>query len=101
MVPERAPLSTLPMSTRWSSRGEVDSHRLSVAPMLDCTDTHFRRLCRLLSRRVHLWTEMINQDAIIYSHKEKPTLLSYGEGGALHLFFHPVYSNHSSAGINN
>ena len=83
---ERAPSSssnsTLPMSTRWDrGGGGVDSHRLSVAPMLDCTDTHFRRLCRLLSRRVHLWTEMINQDAIIYSHKEKPDLLCYGEEG--------------------
>jgi tRNA-dihydrouridine synthase A len=63
--------------------GGVDSHRLSVAPMLDCTDTHFRRVCRLMSRRVHLWTEMINQDAIIYSHREKPQLLAYGTGGFL------------------
>ena len=84
---ERAPSTLDHLSTRWDGGGGggggggVDSHRLSVAPMLDCTDTHFRRLCRLLSRRVHLWTEMINQDAIIYSHKEKPDLLSYGEEG--------------------
>jgi len=58
-------------TSRWdrSSNNGVDSHRLSVAPMMDCTDTHFRQLCRMLSRRVHLWTEMVNQDAVLYSHK--------------------------------
>ena len=56
-----------------------DSHRLSVAPMLDCTDTHFRRLCRLLSKRVHLWTEMVNQDAVIHSHKTNPGLCGFGD----------------------
>ena len=49
---------------------------LSVAPMLDCTNTHFRRLCRLVSRRTHLWTEMINQDAVIHAHAKNPDLLS-------------------------
>ena len=67
-------------TSRWDRGGSngVDSHRLSVAPMLDCTDTHFRQLCRLLSRRVHLWTEMVNQDAVLYSHKAKPQLLHFG-----------------------
>jgi tRNA-dihydrouridine synthase A len=70
----------LPASTRWDrGDGGVDSHRLSVAPMLDCTNTHFRRLCRLVSRRTHLWTEMINQDAVIHSHATNPDLLSYGD----------------------
>jgi len=57
----------------------VDSHKISVAPMLDCTDSHFRRLVRLLSRRVHLWTEMVNQDAVIHAHATRPSLLSHGD----------------------
>jgi tRNA-dihydrouridine synthase A len=32
---------------------------LSVAPMLDCTDRHFRYLARLLSRRTVLYSEMM------------------------------------------
>ena len=66
-------------STRLDSGGVIDSHRISVAPMLECTDTHFRRVCRLLSRRAHLWTEMVNQDAIVHSWRTKPEMLAYGD----------------------
>eukprot|EP00930_Biecheleria_cincta_P048867 TRINITY_DN34124_c0_g1_i1.p1 TRINITY_DN34124_c0_g1~~TRINITY_DN34124_c0_g1_i1.p1 ORF type:complete len:416 (-),score=101.53 TRINITY_DN34124_c0_g1_i1:48-1295(-) len=39
--------------------------RLSVAPMMQWTDTHFRTLARLLSRRTLLFTEMIPAAAIV------------------------------------
>ena len=65
--------------TRWDSGGRIDSHRISVAPMLECTDTHFRRVCRLVSRRAHLWTEMVNQDAVVHSWRSKPEMLAYGD----------------------
>lgn len=32
--------------------------KISIAPMLDCTDRHFRRLIRLISKKVMLYTEM-------------------------------------------
>ena len=74
------PPHTLP-STRWDAMSPTgfDSHKLSVAPMLDCTDSHFRRLCRLMSSKVHLWTEMVNQDAVLYAHKTRPDLLHHGD----------------------
>ena len=69
-----------PPPTRWDGGSSgVDSHKLSVAPMLDCTDSHFRRLVRLVSRRVHLWTEMVHQDAVIHAHETQPSLLSHGD----------------------
>lgn len=40
--------------------------RLSVAPMLDWTDRHFRYMARQISRHTWLYTEMINAGAIIY-----------------------------------
>ncbi|KAL7068753.1 dihydrouridine synthase family protein [Cryptosporidium serpentis] len=43
---------------------------ISVAPMLDVTDIHFRHLCRLLSTNVQLWTEMVVNDTIIYCHND-------------------------------
>jgi len=49
--------------------------RLSVAPMMDCTDRHCRYLHRLLSRHVLLYTEMIMAPALV-------------RGGALHLLRH-------------
>lgn len=39
---------------------------LSIAPMLDWTDRHFRFLARQISRHTWLYTEMINASAIIY-----------------------------------
>ena len=78
LPPPRPSLAGL--TTRWDGGASgVDSHRLSVAPMLDCTDTHFRRLCRLVSRRTHLWTEMINQDAVIHARRKNPDMLRHGE----------------------
>lgn len=35
-----------------------ESRRLSVAPMLDVTDRHFRYMCRLLSKKTLLYTEV-------------------------------------------
>ena len=40
--------------------------RLEIAPMLDRTDAHFRRLVRLLNRRVTLYTEMIPAAALAH-----------------------------------
>ncbi|MDO5356743.1 MAG: tRNA dihydrouridine(20/20a) synthase DusA [Conchiformibius sp.] len=39
---------------------------LSVAPMLDWTDRHYRHLARSLSRHTWLYTEMINAGAVVY-----------------------------------
>ena len=39
--------------------------RLSVAPMMDCTDRHFRYLLRLVTRRTLLYTEMVTSGAIV------------------------------------
>ena len=46
-------------------------HRLSVAPMLDWTDRHFRRFLRLISRHVRLYTEMITTGALLQGDAER------------------------------
>jgi tRNA-dihydrouridine synthase A len=43
------------------------SMRLSVAPMMECTDRHFRYLVRLISRRTRLYTEMVTANALVHS----------------------------------
>lgn len=40
--------------------------RLSVAPMLDWTDRHYRYMARQITRHTWLYTEMINAGAIVY-----------------------------------
>ncbi|KAL6764649.1 dihydrouridine synthase-domain-containing protein [Haematococcus lacustris] len=41
--------------------------RLSVAPMMDWTDVHYRQLARLLSRHTWLWTEMVVDKTLMYT----------------------------------
>ncbi len=55
--------------------GEVQQHLVSVAPMMDYTDRHFRYFLRQISRRVLLYTEMITCAAIIHGDRSK--LLDY------------------------
>jgi tRNA-dihydrouridine synthase A len=49
----------------------TDPHPLSVAPMIRCTDRHFRYLCRLISPKVKLYTEMITAAALCYGESSR------------------------------
>ncbi|GAX83434.1 hypothetical protein CEUSTIGMA_g10859.t1 [Chlamydomonas eustigma] len=40
---------------------------LSVAPMMDCTDLHYRQLARIISKRTWLWTEMVVDKTILHT----------------------------------
>ena len=35
-------------------------HRISIAPMMEVTNAHFRFFMRLLTKRATLWTEMVH-----------------------------------------
>ncbi|MBF2055722.1 MAG: tRNA dihydrouridine(20/20a) synthase DusA [Cyanobacterium sp. T60_A2020_053] len=60
---------------------------VSVAPMMDYSDRHFRYIMRLMTKKSLLYTEMINTQAIIhgdrhklldFSEEEKPVALQLG-----------------------
>ncbi len=60
---------------------------ISVAPMMDCTDRHFRWLMRQISRHTLLYTEMVTMQAVMhgdrnlllgYSPEERPISLQLG-----------------------
>ena len=51
--------------------------RLSVAPMMDWTDRHFRYFVRRLTRRVLLYSEMVTAQAVVFGDAEK--LLSHDD----------------------
>jgi tRNA-dihydrouridine synthase A len=55
----------------------ADSHRLSVAPMMDWTDRHCRYFHRLLTRRARLYTEMMTTGALI--HGNQPRHLDFNQ----------------------
>src|SRR5579875_526850 len=50
-------------------------HRLCIAPMMDWTDRHCRRLHRTLSRRARLYTEMLTAEAVL--HGDRARLLAF------------------------
>lgn len=54
------------MTTKQLTHQILSSRRLSVAPMLDWTDRHYRYMARQLSRYTWLYTEMVNAGAVIY-----------------------------------
>lgn len=55
--------------TETTQMGQVYS--LSVAPMMDRTDRHFRYFMRLITRRTLLYTEMVTTAAILHGDRQK------------------------------
>lgn len=53
--------------------------RLSVAPMMDWTDTHCRVFHRLLAPHARLYTEMVTANAVIHGDRDKLLALDAGE----------------------
>ena len=53
------------------------NRRLSIAPMLDCTDRHERYFLRLLSKHILLYSEMVTTNAL--SHTEPDQFLRHQE----------------------
>ena len=51
-----------------------NNYKLSVAPMMDCTDKHFRMIMRKISSEALLYTEMIVAQSLIYSDKKEKFL---------------------------
>ena len=46
-------------------------HKLSIAPMMDCTDKHFRMIMRKISSQALLYTEMIVAQSLMYTNKKE------------------------------
>ncbi len=72
----------------------ISSNPLSIAPMMDRTDRHFRYFMRQITKRTLLYTEMITSAAIIhgdcqrllgFSPEEKPLSLQIGGDNPQHL----------------
>ncbi len=54
-----------------------EAYQFSVAPMLDCTDRHFRVLMRQITVKALLYTEMIVAQALLFKNRKK--LLDFDE----------------------
>ncbi len=66
------------MITKSLKTNEIANYRLSIAPMMDCTDRHFRVLMRQITKKSLLYTEMIVAQALHYN-KNRNKLLDFDE----------------------
>jgi len=66
------------MISRSLKTNEIANYKLSIAPMMDCTDRHFRVLMRQITEKSLLYTEMIVAQALHYS-KNRNKLLDFDE----------------------
>ena len=47
------------------------NRKISIAPMMDCTDRHERYFLRLMSKNVMLYTEMVATKSAIHGDRKK------------------------------
>src|SRR5690606_27989003 len=66
-----AHVSGQPAGPRMSQTQANQAFRLSVAPMMDWTDTHCRVFHRLLAPNARLYTEMVHANAVIHGDRAK------------------------------
>lgn len=67
------PLQSLPSSDpTYQAKYQqlMDSTRLSLAPMMEYTDRHFRHLIRLISQNTLVYTEMVSATAISHERRD-------------------------------
>lgn len=69
------------------SRGSMETSRptrtmcpISIAPMMDRTDRHYRYLMRLISRHTLLYTEMVTTGALLFGDQQRHLDFSPEEG---------------------
>ncbi|MGE3773047.1 MAG: tRNA dihydrouridine(20/20a) synthase DusA [Gammaproteobacteria bacterium] len=64
------------MSVSSPPRSTAPDWRFCVAPMMACTDRHYRYFARLLTKRARLYTEMVVAQALLHGPRER--LLAFG-----------------------
>ena len=65
------------------SKYMVDEHMkreyFAIAPMVDVSDKYFRYFMRLLTKHSFLYTEMLNEHAVLHACQGRERLLSFSD----------------------
>ncbi len=59
--------SSVSKSSIETQKSSLLAQKLSIAPMMDYTDVHYRQLARLMSRNTWLYTEMVVDKTLIFN----------------------------------
>ena len=65
------------ISGQSSETSKSIKYPVSIAPMMDCTDRHYRYMMRFLTRKTLLYTEMVTTRAILFG--DKPRHLDFSK----------------------
>ena len=58
---------------------DIKREYFSIAPMVDVSDKYFRYFMRLLTKHAFLYTEMLNENAVINACQGRDRLLAFNE----------------------
>ena len=58
-------------------RGIIKREYFAIAPMVDVSDKYFRHFMRLLTKHAFLYTEMLNEHAVIHACQGRERLLGF------------------------
>lgn len=77
MVESSSQPSWQPYLSKFQVNDKLKREYFAVAPMVDVSDKYFRYFMRLLSKHAFLYTEMLNEHAIIHACQGRERLLSF------------------------
>ena len=64
---EKKEMAPQPYASKFMVDAELKREYFSVAPMVDVSDKHFRYFMRLLTKHAWLYTEMVNENAVLHA----------------------------------
>lgn len=56
-----------PYSSKFMVNSDLNREYFAVAPMVDVSDKYFRYFMRLLTKHAWLYTEMVNENAVLHA----------------------------------
>lgn len=68
-----------PYASKFMVDGDMKREYFAVAPMVDVSDKHFRYFMRLLTKHAWLYTEMVNENAVLHACQGRDRLLDFSD----------------------
>ena len=78
-VEQPMPVTIAPYMNKLMVNPELRREYFAIAPMVDVSDKYFRYFMRLLTKHAFLYTEMVNENAVLHACQGRDRLLSFSE----------------------
>ncbi len=68
-----------PYASKYMVNDKLGREYFAIAPMVDVSDKYFRYFMRLLTKHAWLYTEMVNENAVLHACQGRDRLLSFSD----------------------